>query len=165
MPSQSAARAQRAAVHPGAAGGHGLCGAVHLHGRLLHACEFAYLQAGWGAWERKRLLCTACRPLCTNNGCYFCRPAGPLHKVHSQPPPGHAGTIARCAPPDAHWVPSSLHTQVREIRLVRREGRSSVCLVLLRFDAQASADGFYRDFNGRPVGCPCLVAQCRCALA
>ena len=40
---------------------------------------------------------------------------------------------------------------MREIRLVRREGRSSVCLVLLRFDMQPSADGFYRDFNGRPV--------------
>ena len=34
---------------------------------------------------------------------------------------------------------------------MRREGRSSVCLVLLRFDVQPSADGFYRDFNGRPV--------------
>jgi hypothetical protein len=45
-----------------------------------------------------------------------------------------------------------LHLQVREVRLVRREGRSSVCLVLLRFDAQTAADGFFRDFNGRPVG-------------
>lgn len=134
-------------------------GAYFTHASL-HTCK----PVG-GLGRENALLCTACRPLCTNNGCYFCRPAGPLHKVHSQPPPGHAGTIARCAPPDAHWVPSSLHTQVREIRLVRREGRSSVCLVLLRFDAQASADGFYRDFNGRPVGCPCLVAQCRCALA
>ena len=48
---------------------------------------------------------------------------------------------------------AALLVQVREIRLVRREGRSSVCLVLLRFDAQTSADGFYRDFNGRPVRC------------
>ncbi|KAL4855291.1 BRCA1-associated protein [Chlorella vulgaris] len=39
---------------------------------------------------------------------------------------------------------------VRDMRLVRREGRSSVCLVLLRFGAQQAADDFYRDFNGRP---------------
>ena len=41
--------------------------------------------------------------------------------------------------------------QVREIRLVRREGRSSVCLVLLRFASQLCADDFYRDFNGKAV--------------
>lgn len=41
--------------------------------------------------------------------------------------------------------------QVREVRLVRREGRSSVCLVLLRFESQRWADDFFRDFNGKPV--------------
>lgn len=41
--------------------------------------------------------------------------------------------------------------QVREVRLVRREGRSSVCLVLLRFESQLWADDFFRDFNGKPV--------------
>ena len=40
---------------------------------------------------------------------------------------------------------------MREIRLVRREGRSSVCLVLLRFASQRCADDFYGDFNGKAV--------------
>ena len=39
----------------------------------------------------------------------------------------------------------------REVRLVRRAGGTSACLVLLRFDAQDAADGFYLDFNGKPV--------------
>lgn len=43
---------------------------------------------------------------------------------------------------------------VREVRLVRREGRSSVCLVLLRFESQRWADDFFRDFNGKPF---CLL--------
>ncbi len=42
--------------------------------------------------------------------------------------------------------------QVRELRLVRREGgSSSLCSVLVRFDDQASADDFYANTNGRPV--------------
>jgi hypothetical protein len=40
---------------------------------------------------------------------------------------------------------------VREVRLVRREGRGSVCLVLLRFAAQPAADAFFRDYNGKAV--------------
>ncbi|KAL4444019.1 hypothetical protein ABPG75_011756 [Micractinium tetrahymenae] len=43
---------------------------------------------------------------------------------------------------------------VREVRLVRREGRSSVCLVLLRFESQRWADDFFSDFNGKPF---CLL--------
>ncbi|KAL4430038.1 hypothetical protein ABPG77_004408 [Micractinium sp. CCAP 211/92] len=43
---------------------------------------------------------------------------------------------------------------VREVRLVRREGRSSVCLVLLRFESQLWADDFFSDFNGKPF---CLL--------
>lgn len=46
------------------------------------------------------------------------------------------------------------------MRLVRREGRSSVCLVLLRFGAQQAADDFYRDFNGRPVSWRASVCVC-----
>ncbi len=34
---------------------------------------------------------------------------------------------------------------------MRREGRSSVCLVLLRFESQLWADDFFSDFNGKPV--------------
>ena len=41
--------------------------------------------------------------------------------------------------------------RVREMRMVRREDGRALCLVLLRFDNQASADGFYADFNNRPV--------------
>ena len=41
--------------------------------------------------------------------------------------------------------------RVREMRLVRREDGRSLCLVLLRFDALASADAFYADFNHKPV--------------
>ena len=41
--------------------------------------------------------------------------------------------------------------RVREMRMVRREDGRALCLVLLRFDSQASADGFYADFNNRPV--------------
>jgi hypothetical protein len=49
-------------------------------------------------------------------------------------------------------LPPSTHLlQVREVRLVRREGRGSVCLVLLRFAAQQAADAFYRDYNGKAV--------------
>ena len=44
--------------------------------------------------------------------------------------------------------------RVREMRMVRREDGRALCLVLLRFDSQASADGFYADFNNRPVGLP-----------
>jgi BRCA1-associated protein len=41
--------------------------------------------------------------------------------------------------------------RVKEIRLVRRDSAAkSTCLVLLRFDAQDAADGFYTDFNGKP---------------
>eukprot|EP00887_Chlorella_sp_A99_P007070 scaffold2.g7070.t1 len=44
---------------------------------------------------------------------------------------------------------------VQEVRLVRREGGAkSLCLCLLRFGGQAAADGFFRDFNGRPF---CLL--------
>lgn len=74
--------------------------------------------------------------------------------------PPHIPLPSACLPASPPW-------QVREVRLVRREGRSSVCLVLLRFDAQASADGFYRDFNGRAVRlsfCCCCCCCCRCAL-
>lgn len=41
--------------------------------------------------------------------------------------------------------------RVKDIRLVRRDSAAkSTCLVLLRFDAQGAADGFYTDFNGKP---------------
>jgi BRCA1-associated protein len=41
--------------------------------------------------------------------------------------------------------------RVKEIRLVRRDSAAkSTCLVLLNFDAQDAADGFYIDFNGKP---------------
>jgi len=41
--------------------------------------------------------------------------------------------------------------RVKEIRLVRRDSAAkSTCLVLLRFDSQDAADGFYTDFNGKP---------------
>jgi BRCA1-associated protein len=43
----------------------------------------------------------------------------------------------------------------REVRLVRRAGGTSACLVLLRFNAQDAADGFYKDFNGKPVRGAC----------
>jgi len=46
--------------------------------------------------------------------------------------------------------------RVRELRLVRREGGgasagASSCLVLVRFADGEAADGFYEDFNGKPV--------------
>lgn len=40
---------------------------------------------------------------------------------------------------------------VKEIRLVRREGGANVCLVLLTFVSLEAADEFYKDFNGTPV--------------
>ncbi|KAK9808671.1 hypothetical protein WJX72_001734 [[Myrmecia] bisecta] len=40
--------------------------------------------------------------------------------------------------------------KVREMRLVRREGGRTTCLVLVRFDSLATADDFFRDFNARP---------------
>ncbi|KAK9837153.1 hypothetical protein WJX81_006530 [Elliptochloris bilobata] len=40
--------------------------------------------------------------------------------------------------------------RVREMRMVRREDGRSLCLVLLCFDNQASADGFYADYNNKP---------------
>lgn len=43
--------------------------------------------------------------------------------------------------------------QVRELRLVRREGgASSLCSVLVRFEEQGAADDFYANYNGKPVG-------------
>lgn len=46
----------------------------------------------------------------------------------------------------------SYFDQVQEVRLVRREGDASTsCLVLVRFAAQEAADGFYTEFNGKPV--------------
>ena len=62
------------------------------------------------------------------------------HERFPPPPPSHP-----------HPPPTPHPHQVREVRLVRREGRGGVCLVLLRFAAQAEADAFYQDFNGRPV--------------
>jgi BRCA1-associated protein len=42
--------------------------------------------------------------------------------------------------------------RVRDIRLVRRDAAAqAACLVLLSFDAQDAADGFYDDFNTTPV--------------
>jgi BRCA1-associated protein 2 len=40
---------------------------------------------------------------------------------------------------------------VREMRFVRRDGGKGVCLVLLRFDSQDSADSFYQNYNTKPV--------------
>lgn len=49
-----------------------------------------------------------------------------------------------------HVSTSSL--QVRELRLVRREGGgSTLCSVLVRFEDQAAADDFYTHYNGKPV--------------
>ena len=46
----------------------------------------------------------------------------------------------------------SIMLQVRELRLVRREGgKTSLCSVLVRFDEQAAADDFYTNYNGKPV--------------
>lgn len=45
--------------------------------------------------------------------------------------------------------------KVNEIRLVRRDGVTSANhLVLLQFESQASADGFYEEYNGKPF---CLL--------
>ena len=40
---------------------------------------------------------------------------------------------------------------VRQMRLVRRGDPRGLCLVLLRFKDADMADGFYSDYNGRPV--------------
>ena len=52
--------------------------------------------------------------------------------------------------------------RVREMRMVRREDGRALCLVLLRFDNQASADGFYADFNNRPVRLRALASVVLC---
>lgn len=43
--------------------------------------------------------------------------------------------------------------QIRDMRLVRREGGHTACMVLLRFTSSVSADDFYRTFNNKPVCC------------
>lgn len=42
--------------------------------------------------------------------------------------------------------------KVKQIRLVRRDGGKACHLVLLSFCDQESADGFYKEYNGKPVG-------------
>lgn len=42
--------------------------------------------------------------------------------------------------------------KVKQIRLVRRDGGKACHLVLLSFCDQGSADGFYKEYNGKPVG-------------
>lgn len=50
---------------------------------------------------------------------------------------------------------------INEMRLVRREGGRSACMVLLRFNEQASTDDFYLNFNNKPViaACALLIAR------
>lgn len=52
---------------------------------------------------------------------------------------------------------SGYFENVKAIRLVRREGssKSASCLVLLHFDKQEAADGFYKEFNAKPVSFFC----------
>lgn len=110
------------------------CGAVDLHGRLVcSTCLVSpMLVCCCLSWRDVHFM-----------GAYFqCEWAPELPKARCWSGADTRFVLANAFP---------LALQVREIRLVRREGRSSVCLVLLRFDAQPSADGFYRDFNGRPV--------------
>lgn len=40
---------------------------------------------------------------------------------------------------------------VRELRFVRRDDSRNSCLVLLRFDAAATAAAFYKEHNNKPV--------------
>lgn len=42
--------------------------------------------------------------------------------------------------------------KVKQIRLVRRDGGKACHLVLLSFCDQESADGFYKEYNSKPVG-------------
>lgn len=48
--------------------------------------------------------------------------------------------------------------QVKEIQIVRREGSTIVCLVLLRFESQSAADAFYVAHNGQAVRGTCVCA-------
>ena len=41
--------------------------------------------------------------------------------------------------------------QIKEMRLVRREGGRTACMVLLRFMSKSNADEFYLHFNNKPV--------------
>lgn len=40
---------------------------------------------------------------------------------------------------------------IREMRLVRREGGRTSCMVLLTFSSVATTDDFFLNFNNRPV--------------
>ena len=40
---------------------------------------------------------------------------------------------------------------VRELRFVRRDDSRNSCLVLLRFDAAATAAAFHKEHNNKPV--------------
>ncbi len=50
---------------------------------------------------------------------------------------------------------------VRHMRVVRRDRSKCVYSVLLRFDKLPSAEGFYMDYNGKPV-CLMGVTVCTC---
>ncbi len=41
--------------------------------------------------------------------------------------------------------------QIKDMRLVRREGGRAACMVLLRFISVATTDEFYLNFNNKPV--------------
>lgn len=44
---------------------------------------------------------------------------------------------------------------IREMRVLRRESsQRALCMVLIRFDCQDNADGFFVANNGKPVRCP-----------
>lgn len=87
---------------------------------------------------------------------------GPTHSSHSSSqtrhlPPNRSEQLCVLAlPPDMGFPEfctflGAYFDRVKEVRLVRRDSAAkSTCLVLLRFDAQDAADGFYTDFNGEP---------------
>ena len=86
------------------------------------------------------------------------KPPPPTTTAAVTPPPERSAQLCVISlPPDMGFPEfctflGAYFERVKEIRLVRRDlaARAS-CLVLLRFDAQEAADGFYTDFNGKPV--------------
>ncbi len=43
-------------------------------------------------------------------------------------------------------------TSMRTMRVVRKDGGQSVCLIILQMSDQDIADEFFLEYNGRPVG-------------
>lgn len=51
--------------------------------------------------------------------------------------------------------------RIRTMRVVRKDGKQSVCLIILQCTDQDIADEFYLEYNGRPVsfGLAALIAH------